>query len=204
MKYISITTVLLLWQVNKQVDGQQLPLPQCGNPLCWCDVNAPSSSATACPDYPYGSIYNGMPEVANFFASLILANPNYIDLQLCSPDLSKSVNLDGMSVDPNILCEEGILIYEGKSGKSGKTSKAEGLKATCPRPCSSRDHGNEPVCGIEFMRNGTKIMLDEYDDDCLSEKLANSYTVKTFRDNDSRIKKGYFLLHEGGEKLVGL
>lgn len=202
MKYSSIKTVLLLWQVSRKVEGQILP--QCGDPPCWCDLNDPSSTATACPDFPFGSIYNGKPEVSDFFVSLVLKNPNYIDLQLCSPDLSKSVNLEGISVDPNILCDEGILVYEGKSAKSGKMSKSEGSNYNCLQPCSFRDHGNEPVCGIEFTRNRTKIVLDEYDDDCSSEKVADSYRVKTFRDDDSRMKKGYFLLHEGGEKLVGL
>eukprot|EP00804_Cyclotella_cryptica_P002408 CCRYP_004099-RB/>CCRYP_004099-RB protein AED:0.07 eAED:0.07 QI:275/1/1/1/1/1/2/546/301 len=201
MKYILIITALVLFQVNRHVEGQQTLLPLCGNPQCWCDVNAPSSTATECPDYPTGSIYTDKPEVADFYASLTLKNPNYIDLQLCSPDLSESVNLEGTSVDPNILCEEGILLYEGKASKSGKASKTNGLKSNssleCLQPCSLRDHGTDPVCGIEFTRDGRKIMPDEYDASCSSEKIADGYRVKTFRDDDARVKKGYFLLHQG-------
>jgi hypothetical protein len=69
--------------------GQSQQQPQGGEPLCWCDLNVPTSTFSQCPLYPLGSIQL-KPGLADFFASLELKNPAYIDLQLCAPDLSSS------------------------------------------------------------------------------------------------------------------
>jgi hypothetical protein len=69
--------------------GQSQQQPQGGEPLCWCDLNVPTSTFSQCPLYPLGSIQL-KPGLADFFASLELKNPAYIDLQLCAPDFVKS------------------------------------------------------------------------------------------------------------------
>ena len=166
--------------------AQGLPqLPSCGDPPCWCDVTA-STSAT-CPAYPASSIYTFKTEIAAFFESLELMNPDYKDLKLCQPDLSTSINLDGTSVDPNILCEEGILV----GGKAAKKAK----KSSCMQECKS--HPDDAVCGIKFMYDDCKITPDEFDTDCNSDGLATSYIIRTFRNDKRRDKSGYFPFHEG-------
>lgn len=172
---------------------QDAQLPQCGFPNpCWCDVNALTSTSTTCPAYPADSIYTPKTDVADFFAALELGNPDYKDLQLCSPDLSTSINLDGTSVDPNILCDEGILV----GSKAAKQAK----KLSCMKDCKS--HPENAVCGIKLMYNGGKISPDEYSTDCTSNKAADSYVIKTFRNDEERQKKGYFSFHEGGKSSM--
>lgn len=182
-------------------------LPQCGIPPCWCDLNASSSTSTVCPDYPADKIYTSETDVATFFATLELANPDYNGLQLCYPDLSTSVNLEGVSLDPNILCDEGILVTDKKSKGKGKASKAKSSKAKsskassqCMRKC--KQHKGNEVCGIQFMRDGAIISPDEYSTSCASSNVANSYKVRTFK-NDVK-GYGYFPFHDGGEVLLEL
>ena len=175
-------------------------LPQCGSPSCWCDLNASTSTSTVCPDYPADQIYTSKIEEANFFATLELANPDYKGLQLCYPDLSTSVNLEGVSIDPNILCDEGILVEDKKS--KSKTSKAKSSKASqCMRKCKT--HKGSEVCGIQFMRDGAIISPDEYSTSCTSS-TANSYKVRTFKNDAKRDEYGYFPFHEGGKMLLEL
>lgn len=205
MRHIDILTFYLVLKVSS-VDAtndndhpfirrvQTNQLPQCGNPnLCWCDMNASTPPATECPPYPANSIYTSKLDEANFFDSLELMNPRYKDLQLCYPDLSTSKNLEGKSVDPNILCDEEILVG-GKAAKKTKTT------SECLPPCKS--HPETAVCGIKFMRGNCKITPDEFDTDCLSENVADSYIIRTFYNDAKREKSGYFPFHEGGESLI--
>ena len=205
MKYISIYAFLFIRHItstaviNDEEHSflrrlQAIQFPQCGNPLCWCDVNAATSTSSVCPEYPSDSIYTSKEDIATFFASLELKNPTNQDLQLCYPDLSTSVNLQGDSIDPNILCEEGILL----GGKSTKDSNA-------PRHClkGCKKHPDTAVCGIKFMHDEAlcQITPDNYDTNCSSDKVADSYMVKTFRNDKKRQKRGYFSFHEGGKCL---
>ena len=172
------------------------PPPQCGEPECWCDVAV--SDLTDCPTYPFNSIYTAKTDVANFFTSLELENPEYKDLKLCYPDLSTSINHQGIKVNPAILCNEGILVEEVVVGKSSKKSKASKSSTKCMEKC--KHHPESAVCGIRFMHDGSSITPDSFDTNCMSEMTADSYMMKTFRNDKKRKKNGYFKLHEGGKK----
>jgi hypothetical protein len=152
-------------------------------------VKAPTSTVDECPPYPADKIYTFKPNEADFFASLQLTNPRYKDLKLCYPDLSTSVNLMGISVDPNILCDEEILLSLGKAGKTAKTT------SKCLPKCKS--HPKTAVCGIQFMNDDCKVSPDEYDANCLSENVADSYSIRTFNNDKKREKSGYFRFHDG-------
>ena len=178
--------------------------PQCGDPLCWCDLNDPTSTFSQCPPYPLGSIYlDQLPGLADFYNSLELDNPEYIDLQLCVPDLSSSINLGDKKVDPDILCEEGILDCTEQNESDESSYSNDNSQKECIQPC--RDHYGLEVCGIKFMRDGTKIRPNSYSEDCFSDHLADSYKVRTFQDDGERkAYGGFFLLHEGGMMFLML
>lgn len=176
--------------------AQAHPPPQCGASQCWCDMVA--SNLEECPAYPYDSIYTVKPDVANFFASLDLENPEYKDLQLCYPDLSTSVNYQGVKVDPMILCNEGILVEEAVGGKSSKKSKTSKSLTKCMKKCKRPD--NDSVCGMKFMHDGSSITPSNFDNNCMSESMADSYIVRTFRSDKKLQERGYFKLHDGGKE----
>lgn len=97
----------------------------------------------------------------------------------------------GISVDPNILCNEEILLSLGKAAKT--TSK-------CLPKCKS--HPKTAVCGIQFMHDDCKVSPDEYDANCLSENVVDSYSIRTFNNDKKREKSGYFRFHDGGESSI--
>jgi hypothetical protein len=199
MKFIN--GLILLWRssiiVAEGNDHQhsfirraQVPqLPLCGAPpsTCWCDLISPSSTSKVCPAYPTEAIYTHKTDVADFFASLELMNPDYKDLKLCYPDLSTSVNLEGVSINPEILCDEGILV-------GGKAAKSKSTSTQCLQAC--KPHPDTAVCGIKLMHDGCDIDPHEYGDSC-SGNLADSYLVRTFRNDEKREGSKYFPFHEG-------
>jgi hypothetical protein len=161
-----INGLILLWRssiiVAEGNDHQhsfirraQVPqLPLCGAPpstSCWCDLNySPSSTSKVCPAYPTEAIYTHRTDVADFFASLELMNPDYKDLKLCYPDLSTSVNLEGVSINPEILCNEGILV-------GGKAAKSKSTSTQCLQAC--KPHPDTAVCGIKLMHGELYIVF---------------------------------------------
>ncbi|KAL9182989.1 hypothetical protein ACHAXT_004268 [Thalassiosira profunda] len=156
--------------------------PCCGEPPCWCDLDAESTSSSdmssgdidECPLYPIESIYLSRPDIIEFFASLDLVDGCETP-EICQPDLSTSENLDGNSIAPSLL---DIILPEAL-------------------PCD-KVRGNK-VCGIQFKYGDGPISPSAYVPDCNEETSmrATHYKVKTFRNKNQLNRAGYFVLHEG-------
>ncbi len=170
--------------IERELNNQNLG-PVCGPNFCWCN----DEDETQCPAYPFESVYTFKTDVAAFYDNLTLDSPG-CDLQICSPDLSTSINTDNIALEnPDILFDLNILpagtpSCSRKCKDSSSSTKKVGKNHRGPHPKSSK----KAVCGITFkLEDGTKITPGDFNDDCNAPNgQATRYEVKTFHDDQKR------------------